>query len=96
MLILCTQFLLSLGDTHGMERVNMYQYNIEGTSKCVLYREVVLSSEVKMYQYNREGTSKCVLNREVFLYCFKVSIIGGPTVCIAKFHSMVNGTYNLL
>ena len=45
----------------------MYRYNREGTSKCVFYREVVLSLEVKMYRYNREGTSKCVFYREVVL-----------------------------
>ena len=30
------------------------------TSNFVIYREVVLSSEVKMYLYDRKGTSKCV------------------------------------
>ena len=63
----------------------MYWYNREGTSKCVLYREVVLSLEVEMYWYNREGTSKCVLYREV-LYINKpidVMIILSflPAVC---------------
>ena len=47
-----------------------------GTSHFVLYREVVLSSEVKMYWYNREGTSKCVLYREVFfIQLLRVPII---------------------
>ena len=42
-------------------------YNREEISKCVLYREVVLSSEVKVDLYNREETSKCVLYIEVVL-----------------------------
>ena len=36
-----------------------------GTSHFVLYREVVLSSDVEMYWYNRQVTSKCVLYRGV-------------------------------
>ena len=38
-----------------------------GSGHFVLYREVVLSSEVKMYWYNSEATSS-VLYREVFLF----------------------------
>ena len=46
----------------------IYSFEMKRGHKIfVLYREVVLSSEVKMYQYNREGTSKCVLYREVVL-----------------------------
>ena len=64
-----------------------------GTSHFVLYREVVLSSEVKIIilQYNREETSKCVHYRVVFsivsiiesvlyyqrFYCFSVLTVSG-------------------
>ena len=46
----------------------------------VLYREVVLSSEVKNVLIYREGTSSVSF---VFLLCslFRVSFIGGSAVC---------------
>ena len=61
-----------------------------GTSHFVLYRDVVLSSEVKMY---REGTSKCVLCRKVSrrLRCTSTIEKGPQSVSfIERFFSIVS------
>ena len=57
-----------------------------GTSHIVLYREVVLSSDVKIYE---KGPQSVSLYREVF-FLFKVSIITVSIVCIIDFLQAVD------